>query len=183
MLQAIAAESKLNAFQPPPADLELPSFVDVWTPLVGGGLLHLDDLIEVADKILGKPAEDKTRPSGPVSRSEQEAQGATPSVSVLSPSGIENAAEHAAAERAMAAAVSAVVSAPPASASTSAHLSAATESSLAPLSDFNRLRSAIYEKHMKRKLVVAVDHFNKDHKKGLQFLQVLSHHHIFSTSR
>ena len=25
---------------------------------------------------------------------------------------------------------------------------------------------------MKRKLVVAVDHFNKDHKKGLQFLQV-----------
>ena len=32
--------------------------------------------------------------------------------------------------------------------------------------------SLSYERHMKRKLVVAVDHFNKDHKKGLQFLQV-----------
>ena len=26
----------------------------------------------------------------------------------------------------------------------------------------------MYERHMKRKLAVAIDHFNKDHKKGLQ---------------
>lgn len=36
-------------------------------------------------------------------------------------------------------------------------------------------RSAVYEKHLKTKLKVAVEHFNKDHKKGLQFLQVRHH--------
>ena len=43
---------------------------------------------------------------------------------------------------------------------------------MASHSDYARLRSCVYERHMKRKLVLAVDHFNKDHKKGLQFLQV-----------
>ena len=33
----------------------------------------------------------------------------------------------------------------------------------------------MYEKHLKTKLKVAVEHFNKDHKKGLQFLQVRHH--------
>ena len=43
---------------------------------------------------------------------------------------------------------------------------------MASHSDYARLRSCVYERHMKRKLVLAVDHVNKDHKKGLQFLQV-----------
>lgn len=91
-------------------------------------------------------------------------------------SGVEHAADHiAAADR-----IASSAGAAPSSAGVSAFaaISGAPTGSGLPSSlprrpsDFQRLRSAVYEKHLKLKVALAVDHFNKDHKKGFQFLQV-----------
>ena len=157
-LQAIAAESKANAFQPPPADLELPCFVDVWSPLVKGELLHLGPLMDAADRQAVAAAAASGRPPPPPHpRSSNSAAVPPPSVSdavaaaaasaaaaaggvvpgsAAGAGGVESAAEHAAQHAALMASTTSV-------SESSGHLSAASESSLAPLSDYSRLRSCV----------------------------------------
>lgn len=98
----------------PPPDLDLPCFVDVWTPMVKGEMFHLGPLIAAAD-------------------------------------------------------AAATMSSSP-----SALIASAGSQSLShegQQSDYGKLRSAVHEKHMKQKVALAVDHFNRDFKKGFQFLQ------------
>ena len=93
----------------PPPDLDLPCFVDVWTPMVKGEMFHLGPLIAAADAAASNGPLSST---GPLDLE----QGGHPS-------------------------------------------------------DYGKLRSAVHEKHMKQKVSLAVDHFNRDFKKGFQFLQ------------
>eukprot|EP00798_Chlamydomonas_sp_ICE-L_P006642 gene6642-3299_t len=120
IFNAIAAENRSNAFQPPSAELELPYFIDIWTPLVNGNHLDLTPLVEAGDAMamsLEDVASVGTAASPAVARG---GGGSAPG---------------------------------------------------APLSDFMRLRSVVYERHLKHKLSAAVQHFNQNHKKGFRYLQ------------
>ncbi|GFR51100.1 hypothetical protein Agub_g13429 [Astrephomene gubernaculifera] len=167
---------------PSPAN-EVPLYVDVWGPLVAGQHPQLERL---AEALLAPPGHLHGQPhGGPHGAQQQAAQGRVAGGSSMGGaaaglggvlSAAEVAAQAEAEERAAKAAAAAGngVAGPPSpspSPAAAACLAAARGVRGVPVSGPLELRCAMAERCLKTRIALAVDHFNKDFKKGLVAMQ------------
>jgi len=191
ILRAIAAENKPDNFVPPPPELELPCFVDIWSALAAGEHPDLTPLMRAAPAAsFPSRASSVTSAAGirPATASSSYAAAATGAggqsqnrssldqgaAAPVAGGGSGGSSIHSSREQAAGAASRKERLASGAEASASgmqSHSGHKKGASRNRPSDYERLESAVYEKHLKGKVMLAVEHFNKDHKKGFQYLQ------------